>query len=639
MFIKLALNNIKKSYKDYLIYFLTIAFAIALFYLFNSMAAQQKLMKADYISKTAMSMLGSAMSYVSVAVTGVLAFLMVYANQFLIKRRKKELGIYITLGMSRIKLSYVLVLETIIIGLISLFVGLCIGIFGSHLLAIVTAKIFNVEMRQFQFVISLDGILKACFYFGCIFLLVMVFNIYNVNRIRLIKLINGDRMQTPLKIMHPKLAALILTFGLIFLAYAYHAIIENEFRSLDFQFQSSIICGIAGTILFFFSFSHMVMYAFKSQKKVYYRRLNAFSFKQISSKMRQTYLLISILCILLLIAMGTVCAGLGLVGLVEDQVVSPYDLNIRHYVYDDRLFDDILPEMKDLVGPYDQVFVYNLDMSPTLLFTEPVKEREFFIRMEAMTLSDFNTTRRHQGLDPVSLEADSYMYVSNQAKLLDAYGPVLSDLTIGDRVYTPQAYERYDYYNAYMDSTSLIILPDEVLIDKRLTSEIWILDPEDPRGLTEDLKLLQDKDFFFIDSREINTIQSLGTQTITAYVALYIGFVFIMTTVVCLSLQQLTDVSDHIKRYDLLIKLGVDKKQIKHSLQVQLLVYFLMPLGLAIVHSFVGIYAMQPMMRYLGQVNIWKYAGITGLLVMGVYAVYFVATYAMTSAIVFKQQR
>ena len=136
----LALRNIKKSIKDYSIYFITLVIAVAIFYIFNSIDSQTAMMS---ISKSTMEIVQSLVN---------------------VKRRKKEIGIYMTLGMSKLKVSTILVLETVIVGVISLGIGLLLGIGLSQLLSIFTAKLFEADMTKFTFVFSSGALLSAIYY-------------------------------------------------------------------------------------------------------------------------------------------------------------------------------------------------------------------------------------------------------------------------------------------------------------------------------------------------------------------------------------------------------------------------------------------------------------------------------------------
>ena len=162
----LALRNIKKSIKDYSIYFITLVIAVAIFYIFNSIDSQTAMMSISKSTMEIVQSLVNVLSYISVFVSVVLGFLIVYANNFLIKRRKKEIGIYMTLGMSKLKVSTILVLETVIVGVISLGIGLLLGIGLSQLLSIFTAKLFEADMTKFTFVFSSGALLSAIINFG-----------------------------------------------------------------------------------------------------------------------------------------------------------------------------------------------------------------------------------------------------------------------------------------------------------------------------------------------------------------------------------------------------------------------------------------------------------------------------------------
>ena len=129
MYSKLAFRNVRRSVRDYTIYFLTLTFGVCVFYVFNSIESQQAMMSISSSDEQALQSLTMIMGYVSVFISIILGFLILYANKFLIKRRKKELGIYMTLGMDKSKMSWILMLETLLVGIVSLTVGLILGFF------------------------------------------------------------------------------------------------------------------------------------------------------------------------------------------------------------------------------------------------------------------------------------------------------------------------------------------------------------------------------------------------------------------------------------------------------------------------------------------------------------------------------
>ncbi|NYB95852.1 ABC-type antimicrobial peptide transport system permease subunit [Clostridium beijerinckii] len=213
MYFKLAFGNIKKSYKDYTIYFLTLILAVCIFYSFNSIDSQKALFdikssNANYIEKLTVTM-----SYFSMFVSVILGSLILYANNFLIKKRKKELGIYMTLGMGKRKISKILVTETSMVGAISLVAGIILGIAASQVLSTLILKLFDVSMNEYRFTVSINAIGKTILYFGIMFLLVMIFNVFVVSKYKIIDLLAADRKNEKMKFKNPYiyLAAFVLS--------------------------------------------------------------------------------------------------------------------------------------------------------------------------------------------------------------------------------------------------------------------------------------------------------------------------------------------------------------------------------------------------------------------------------------------
>ena len=132
MLFKLSIRNMKKSIKDYAIYFLTLVLGVAIFYMFNSLDSQEAMMQVSESTKSMIKLMIQMLGMISVFIAIVLGFLIVYANNFLINRRKREFGIYMTLGMGKRQISSIILLETILVGILSLIIGIFIGVFASQ---------------------------------------------------------------------------------------------------------------------------------------------------------------------------------------------------------------------------------------------------------------------------------------------------------------------------------------------------------------------------------------------------------------------------------------------------------------------------------------------------------------------------
>ena len=209
MLFKLSLKNMKKSFKDYAIYFLTLVLGVAIFYMFNSLDSQQAMIKVSQSTRDLIELMISMLGMVSVFIAIVLGFLIVYANNFLINRRKREFGIYMTLGMGKRQISKIILIETILVGIISLIVGIFIGVFASQFMSILVAKLFESDMEEFTFVFSKDACIKTCIYFAVMYIAVMIFNTLTISRYKLINLLTAGRKNEKVKIKNPIISILV----------------------------------------------------------------------------------------------------------------------------------------------------------------------------------------------------------------------------------------------------------------------------------------------------------------------------------------------------------------------------------------------------------------------------------------------
>ena len=193
MSFKLSLRNIQNSFRNYTIYFITLIVGVAIFYTFNSMDSQAAMSTLSASKTNLIKSMVQLLSVISVVVSIILGYLIVYANNFLIRRRKKEFGIYQSLGMSKRRIGKILLVETLIIGILSLIVGIFIGIFISQGMSVLIIHLFEANMSDYRFAFSGSAVIKTCVYFGIIYGLVMIFNVFTVNRYKLIDLLMASR--------------------------------------------------------------------------------------------------------------------------------------------------------------------------------------------------------------------------------------------------------------------------------------------------------------------------------------------------------------------------------------------------------------------------------------------------------------
>ena len=233
MLFKLSFENMKKSIKDYAIYFLTLVLGVAIFYMFNSIDSQQAMIQVSQSQREIIKLMIVMLGYISVFVAVVLGLLIVYANNFLINRRKKEFGIYMTLGMGKWQISKIILAETIFVGIISLVIGIVVGIFASQFMSVLVAKMFQADMSEFQFVFSKDACIKTCIYFAVMYVLVMFFNTFTVSRYKLINLLNASKKNEKVKIKNPFICILVFICAALLLRIC---LLESNSRCKQFKY-------------------------------------------------------------------------------------------------------------------------------------------------------------------------------------------------------------------------------------------------------------------------------------------------------------------------------------------------------------------------------------------------------------------
>ena len=303
MLFKLSIKNITKSIKDYAIYFFTLVLGVAIFYVFNAIDSQTVMLNVSSSTSEIIRLMTTILGGVSVFVSFILGFLIIYASRFLIKRRNKEFGIYLTLGMPKRKISLILFFETLIIGVISLGVGLALGIVLSQLMSILVANMFEADLTKFQFTFSSSAALKALLYFSIMYLIVMIFNTIIVNKCKLIDLLHGNKKSEKVKLKNPIICTIVFIIAVIALSYAYYLVTDGFGTSPLMNTISGILIPIAlgciSTFLIFWSLSGLILKIVMHLKKYYYKGLNSFTVRQISSKINTTVFSMTIICLML----------------------------------------------------------------------------------------------------------------------------------------------------------------------------------------------------------------------------------------------------------------------------------------------------------------------------------------------------
>lgn len=676
MLFKLSLKNIKKSYKDYAIYFFTLILGVAIFYIFNSLESQTVMLNLTKTTNNAVSMMTEGLAVISVFVSFVLGFLVIYANRFLIKRRNREFGIYMTLGMGKGTISKIILFETLTIGSISLLGGSILGIALSQVMSIVVANLFEADMSKFYFIISYSAIIKTMVYFCIIFFIVMIFNVIQVNRCKLIDLIQGIKKSEEIKIKNPYICTLVFIFSVCLLSYAYYNVTAgagnlNTFNSILIQ----VIYGIVGTFLVFWSLSGLLVKTIMSMKDIYFKNLNSFTLKQISSKINTTVMSMSIICLMLFLTICIFSSAVSMNSSLKEGMknLATVDISIlkslnlpevdkedgkkysKEQIEDSRLsLEESLENMnfsveenlKDIV----KIKVYKTN-EVTFKDTLGIDEKSFNTQEQLVKISDYNKIAKLYGLNTYELDKNEYMIICNVKTTIDMRNKGLASNTpikIDNHRYIPkygQCMKGYIMMSSEPQNFGVILVPDNAVNDTMVTDEI--LAGNYIGSSKEDKQVIENKISKILDkARNLNTgittkidiyNDNIGTSAMAIFIGLYVGIVFLISSAAILALKELSESADSREKYNTLRKIGLDESMINKSLFTQIGIFFAFPLILAIIHSIFGIQVSNLMLESFGRSGMLNTIIITATFLIIIYGGYFIVTYLCCKNIIKEQ--
>ena len=677
MLFKLSLKNIKKSIKDYAIYFFTLILGVAIFYVFNAIDDQTVMMNVSSSTYEIIKLLTSILSSVSVFVSFILALLIIYASRFLIKRRNKEFGIYLTLGMSKRKISLILFFETLIIGILSLAVGLGVGFILSQLMSIIVANMFEANLTKFTFIFSKSACLKTLLYFSIMYLIVMIFNTINISKCKLIDLIHSNKKSEKIKLKNPYICTVIFIISCIVLGFAYYQVTSGiNNGSIVKIIYVPIILGSISTFFIFWSLSGLLLRIFMSIKKIYYKGLNSFTLRQFSSKINTTVFSTTIICLMLFITICVLSSALSMKNSLNKNLtgLSPRDIelskssnvNLEESDLTDikkqnlRLnFEEIFAKFGfDIDANFKNTVYFSLyfDDSVTLKSTlgsyyKIAKKQYPYLRYNdyiiLMTNSDYNNLAASFNLEKVTLKSNEYVVVGNYQEMLNIKNEALkrnTKITLNQKSYYPKyqkAINGFYEMGSQKSEVGFIVLPDNALSDDKKIMNRMIADYNGNQADIEaKINSITEKTSFYTDyGLTLNTKKdirdaSVGLGAIVTFLGLYLGIIFLISCAAILALKELSESSDNAEKFNMLRKIGVDEKMINKTLFRQIGIFFMFPLLLAIIHSIFGIMFCNIILKTMGISFNLKAVIITAILMVFIYGGYFLVTYICSKNII-----
>lgn len=683
MLFKLAFKNIKKSVSDYAIYFFTLVLGVAIFYVFNAIDSQTAMMKVSESTRDIIDLMLNMLSGVSVFVSCVLGFLIIYASRFLMKRRNKEFGIYMTLGMSKGKISKILVVETFLIGLLSLVVGLVLGCALSQVMSVIVANMFEADLTEFTFVISTNAIVKTIIYFGIMYLLVMIFNTISVSRCKLIDLINANKKTETIKLKNPYLCIVIFIIAVAILGYSYYSVtIDVENLRETWQIFLIIGLGALGTFLLFFSLSGLVLRVLQHFKKFYYKGLNSFTIKQFSSKINTTVFSMTIISLMLFVTICVFSSCMSMKNAMTSnlQELAPIDIQfvktkdiprefIEEYGYSEQqvnnsyqsIEDDLNSVGFDINNYYKDIISINtyttdeLTVRSTLgnAYDEIYKKYPFMTYdaiEEIVTISDYNKAAKILGLDTYSLDDDEYLVIADYDNMVGVRNAALeldTPITISGKTYYPKYDKCMDGFleisNSHIND-GVFIVPDSAVSNLTVEEEYmyanYKADTEEEKQEIEDLLISKSDALLNIGSTisagtRLSIYEgSVGLGALVTFIGLYLGVIFLISSAAILALKELSEATENKERFKMIRKIGADEKLINKALFRQIAIFFLAPLVIAIIHSIFGIMFCNYILETFGNESLLLAIVLTAIFLILIYGGYLLITYYCSKRII-----
>lgn len=678
MYAKLAINNAKRSIRDYLIYFVTLTICVSLFYGFSSISSSKyTLITEDMFN---FDMLKIMLKYSTYGVTALLVLLVGYVNKYMMKRRQKEFATYILLGTEQKSVALMFFVETLIIGIISIVAGIIIGTLFSQ---VVTALILMTAGQEivFSFKIYTDTIIITFVFFISIFCIIGFFNIGYLNKIKLINMLNSEK-KTEFQFKRSKF--IYVTVFLIAIAayttcgiYAYKVLYSSGKDAIPIQEKNmfvviGFVAFIVGTYALFYSAAYIAIVIKNKWTGFKYEYTNLFLIGSIVSKIKTVPILMATISITLL--GSALCFTITLLmsqwslGYLEYRI--PFDVNISNEYISITDIDDIININYDEIIEYMDTNNYPLE-SYCEVERYFIQEEDFYIKNKmnmpilAIGLSDFNTLRKILYYEEVILKENEFTmqwqkmtdeneikeYINNN-QAINVNG---EELNVSSNPYYTESLGE-GIYNFWTDT--IIVLPDKICENLKVAGSNFYGNSKDTMSYEESFELAEflpgflrekhidvynkyeekvEENYRFIDPIHTNVKVSetsgiLNASLFMRILGIYLGVVLLMISLTVLALQQLSDSIEHKQRFKTLKKLGVENKEINKIILKQIGCYFVIPIGIAIVGLLISLYNFDVI--YKDEVN--SYIGndafilniIIGIvLIIIIYVCYFMATY------------
>ncbi|WP_033707251.1 FtsX-like permease family protein [Bacillus mycoides] len=569
MLFKLSMSGLKSKRKDYMVLLVGLIMSISIFYMFQTLALNK-----TFIEGNSMDGIFSVFQTGSFLLGFITLFYILYANSFLLSLRQKEFGMYMVLGAKKHKITLLMFIETIVLGIVSLIVGVIVGI-------ILAQGVGHLLMKELEFTgggyhaFYVPSIIVTFIFFIALFMLSAIMNGMKLVRNSLLQLVhsNSHTERTPIK---GKLTNIVALLSIILLAVGYASMIYMK-ELKESGFIIATITVTLGTYMLFASFLPIIINKLKANKNRSKKGINAFTFAQLSFSINSLTKVLATVAMLVALGAGAISSGMALKNNVTNMVESAeyYDVEIKNPTAEEKkILDSItFKEKNEYRYKLDEQFIYQL------------KEDLERNRPLTRTGKDENSSR----FVPVSRELTVGAVLSHRQEknedntnvIPEEWGNVLRSLQ-----------------KTYMNPSQKIQIVDQKMYDGIQGKEEIIILGKTDNFITykEEWKKIDELELArYKDMKEVHLLSKYmlyegyySTYSGTVFMGFFLGIAFLAMLASCLMFKILSGASKDVIRYQMLRKIGVRYELLTKSIYKELLLVFLFPAIVGIMHVLVG---------------------------------------------------
>jgi putative ABC transport system permease protein len=529
----------------------------------------------------------------------------------------------------------------------------------------VVVNLFEADMTAYKFMVSADSIVKTILYFAVMYIVVMIFNSIIISRFRLIDLMHTGKKSERIKMKNPAACIIVFIIAAAALAFAYYNVGWKVGDLTNETLVVYIAVGSISTFLIFYSVSGLLLRVAMSAKRRYYRGLNSFTLRQISSRINTMVMSMTVICLMLFITICTLSAALSVRNALNENIkeLCPADMELEITVDDaSESFDvvaacegqgfDITSYLSDYVriNTYtDKSFRFS-DFCGSIADSVTTSPYLSGLLEDIVKISDYNALMELYGREKLTLDSDDeFILICNYNNMKTIRNIILEyvdEIAVFGKTLKSKYTECQDGFislSSTKSNTGIFVVADSVVEGQLPTSDYIIGNYAETTndGKTAVEKEIQQEyknNMANIVPLEISGYVNLATKieisnsciglgAIATFLGLYIGLVFLIACGAILALKQLSESVDSAARYEILRKIGAEESDISKSLFRQTGIFFLLPLLLACVHSVFGMKFAMYFLEVFGTENLWQSILATSVIILLIYGGYFLITY------------